>query len=72
MNCMEVSRYVVHRWQRPACEYSIFLPDGGRWLATPSRVVAGGGMGGGWHTGGGLPAAGREYIYIYIYVIICI
>ena len=50
--------------RRPACKYSIWayeiLTDGGRWLAAPVGVVAGGGI-----ASGQLPGAGRDHIYIY-------
>ena len=66
MNCMEVSRYVVHRWQgqHASTAYEI-LPDGGRWLAIPSGVVAGRGVGGGdsiWGVGC-RPPAGTIYTH---------
>ena len=49
------------RGQHVSIAYEI-LTDGRRWLGYPTRVVAGG------DSIGGLPAAGRDHIYIYLCV----
>ena len=54
------------RGQHVSIAYEI-LTDGRRWLGYPTRVVAGG------DSIGGLPAAGRDHIYICVCVMyICV